>query len=86
MTKLSKESVDYSKGTAEKHCGICQHFRKYGHDHSGKCGIVEGEIDPEYWCDKFEKSLRSSIKDAVKEHKTKFTNVNDIDEGDHEYR
>jgi High potential iron-sulfur protein len=93
MSKLTKKEVDYSKGTAEKHCGICHHFRKYGHDHSGKCAIVEGEIDPEDWCKRFEKSLRSTISDAAKEYMKPKEHINaklikskENDDGDHEYR
>jgi hypothetical protein len=46
--KASKQSVHYSRGMKSKHCGICQHFRP---PHS--CELVEGKIDPEYWCEKF---------------------------------
>jgi len=55
MAKLSKESVDYSKGLPDAHCGICEHYRH------GTCLIVEGEIEPDYWCEKFMPGLRSTI-------------------------
>ena len=55
MAKLSKESVDYSKGTPEAHCGICEHYRH------GTCLIVEGDIDPNYRCKEFERGLRDTI-------------------------
>jgi hypothetical protein len=46
--KASKQSVHYSQGMKTRHCGICQHFQP---PHS--CEVVEGKIDPEYWCEKF---------------------------------
>ena len=57
--KLSKESVDYGKGTEEEHCGICEHYRH------GLCTEVEGAIEPDYWCQKFEHGLRSTITRAA---------------------
>jgi hypothetical protein len=53
--KLSKDAVDYSKGTPEAHCGICEHYRH------GTCLIVEGAIEPDMWCEKFKPGLRSTI-------------------------
>jgi hypothetical protein len=55
MSKFTKNEVDYSKGTPEAHCGICEHYRH------GLCIIVEGGIEPDYWCKKFEHGVRSTI-------------------------
>lgn len=43
--KVSKESVDYSKGMASTHCGNCGHFHP-----PGACEKVAGHIDPDMWC------------------------------------
>lgn len=59
MAKLSKSAVDYSKGTPDEHCGICEHYRH------GGCLIVEGAVEPDYWCDKFKHGLRSTITRAA---------------------
>ena len=59
MAKLSKESVDYSKGTPEAHCGICEHYRH------GTCTEVEGAIEPDYWCKRFELGVRATIVKAA---------------------
>lgn len=50
--KVSKESVDYSHGMPARHCGICVHFQS---PHS--CERVEGDIDPDYWCELFKKKI-----------------------------
>jgi hypothetical protein len=55
MAKLTKEAVGYSKGTPDAHCGICEHYRH------GTCLIVEGGIEPDYWCDKYRAGLRDTI-------------------------
>lgn len=47
-SKVSKESVDYSLGKKESHCGICAHFEE-----PNSCEIVEGKIDPAFWCKRF---------------------------------
>lgn len=44
----SKASVDYSKGMASSHCGICGHFHA---PHA--CEKVAGHIDPDMWCKLF---------------------------------
>lgn len=59
MAKLTKESVDYSKGTPEAHCGICEHYRH------GMCLIVEGAIEPDFWCEKFQPGVRATIVKAA---------------------
>ena len=59
MPKLSKESVDYKKGAPEHHCGICEYYRH------GTCLIVEGPIEPDYGCKKYEPGLRATITKAA---------------------
>ena len=59
IAKLSKESVDYSKGLPDAHCGICEHYRH------GTCLIVEGEIDPNFWCNRFRHGVRATIVKAA---------------------
>lgn len=49
-TKVTKASVDYSKGMATSRCGICEHFQK-----PDSCTKVAGRIDPQYWCRLFKK-------------------------------
>lgn len=59
MTKYTKEAVDYSRGMQDRHCGsvfkddkgYCKHFEK-----PSSCKLVEGFINPIYWCRKFEKA------------------------------
>ncbi len=46
--KLSKTSVNYSKGMGKTKCKNCAHF--VGRD---VCRIVAGYVDPNYWCQKF---------------------------------
>jgi hypothetical protein len=48
--KKLKSEVQYSKGMASKHCGICEHFRP---PHS--CVKVIGAIDRTYWCELFKR-------------------------------
>lgn len=48
--KASKASVQYSLGMKSAHCGICRHFQP---PHG--CEVVRGEIEPDYWCRKFER-------------------------------
>ena len=47
--KLSKESVDYSKGMKTSHCGICRFYL------GGFCSKVFGPIDPSMWCKLFKR-------------------------------
>lgn len=60
--KKAKKEVNYSLGMKESHCGkafsddsgYCQHF--IGKQAStGKCEVVEGPINPVYWCELFKK-------------------------------
>ncbi len=63
MPKLSKESVNYSKGMPHSHCGptrlgdpwYCRHFIGKTPGRIGACRLVEGGIQPEMWCKKWSK-------------------------------
>lgn len=44
--KVSKASVDYSKGMGDTRCRDCAHFNRT----SQTCQFVEGHIDPAWWC------------------------------------
>jgi hypothetical protein len=46
--KLSKSSVNYSKGMGKTRCRNCSHYAG-----AGVCRLVAGEINPDYWCRKF---------------------------------
>jgi len=59
MTKYTKSEVGYSYGKPHAHCGLCEHYR------AGSCEIVQGDIRPDYWCEKFKKGLRQTIEAAV---------------------
>lgn len=59
MPKLSKDAVDYSKGLPDAHCGICEYYR------AGQCLLVAGDIDPNYWCDRFKAGVRATIVKAA---------------------
>lgn len=48
--KMTKEAAGYSKGTKEKHCGVCEHYGRH------ECSIVAGKIFPAMWCRYFEKA------------------------------
>ena len=50
-TKRTKESVNYSKGNAEEHCGICRHYIE-----PNGCELVEGHIVPSFWCRLFKRA------------------------------
>lgn len=58
--KYQKSEVDYKKGLPQAHCGICEHYR------NGRCSLVEGPIDSTFWCNKFHRSLRKTVTDAVR--------------------
>ena len=58
--KYHKSEVDYSQGKPHAHCGLCVHYRFHA------CEIVIGVILPEMWCNKFKKSLRSTIREATR--------------------
>jgi hypothetical protein len=44
-SRVKKTSVDYSRGMADRRCGLCTYFQK-----PDGCEKVAGRIDPEYWC------------------------------------
>jgi hypothetical protein len=60
MLKASKQSVDYSRGMKEHHCGhsfegdegYCRHFIEppKGAADLGACEKVSGAISRVYWC------------------------------------
>ncbi|HEY6021570.1 MAG TPA: hypothetical protein VIY48_17290 [Candidatus Paceibacterota bacterium] len=70
MSKFSKESVNYSRGMKDSHCGkvfsddkgYCRHFSHLSVNEEGKmsgeCQIVSGDINPIYWCKKFDKAKK----------------------------
>lgn len=49
FTKLLKKEVDYSPGKDMSHCSQCKHYNNH------KCELVQGKINPTYWCVKFSK-------------------------------
>lgn len=62
--KLSKDETDYSLGMQNTHCGpvfhndqgYCDHYRgDKGSLRFGSCEVVEGSINPVYWCNRFKK-------------------------------
>jgi hypothetical protein len=55
MGKVSKESVNYRHGTSERHCGNCVMFRLHPPDfESGACTLVQGIIEEDDVCDRWE--------------------------------
>ena len=67
MTKLTKEETNYSRGMIHSHCGkvfpndngYCKHFiRHHEATSNGECQIVDGPIDPVYWCTEFAKARK----------------------------
>ncbi len=46
-----KESVDYSKGNKDEHCGNCRHFEII---RPNGCELVIGKILPSMWCELWE--------------------------------
>lgn len=67
MTKLTKEQANYSRGMINSHCGkvfdndraYCKHFIRHHEDTDlGECEVVQGAINPVYWCSKFSKAKK----------------------------
>lgn len=65
MPKFTKQETDYSRGHADSHCGkvfaddkgYCKHFQRNGAAlGKGTCSLVDGEIDPIFWCTKWQRS------------------------------
>lgn len=63
-SKLPKDEVNYSRGLIHSHCGpcfkddkwSCEHYQGHPAPASGRCEIVEGEIKPIMWCEKFKRA------------------------------
>ena len=62
--KLTKESVNFGNGMIHSHCGkVFPNDNDYYKHYSGaadvmvpgKCSIVEGDIRPTGWCERFER-------------------------------
>ena len=51
-SKVSKKSVNYSKGMPKAHCSICTHWRH------GKCTEVQGKIWHSMWCELFKRAQK----------------------------
>lgn len=49
MAKLSKMEVDYGPAKGADRCEKCEHYLD-----PRQCELVAGDIDPAYWCEKFE--------------------------------
>lgn len=47
--KATKASVSYSPGMGQTRCRNCRHFLA-----PSACALVQGVIDPEYWCERFQ--------------------------------
>lgn len=66
--KLTKEEVHYSRGHVHSHCGprwtddtyTCRHFlsQSISLNRDGKCELVEGVIQPSYWCDRYQRAKK----------------------------
>lgn len=59
MSKVSQESVNYRPATGAKHCGNCVMY----HDHV--CTLVDGNIEPDHVCDRWESKVEDKKVDAV---------------------
>ena len=55
--KLPKAQVDYSPGKGKDRCRNCKNFL------GSTCRVVEGKIDPDYWCTKFQQNHLGVIDD-----------------------
>lgn len=51
MDKLDKKSVNYSPGMRTRRCLLCEHYIE-----PRRCEIVEGDIRPDYWCERFKRA------------------------------
>lgn len=57
--KQPKSAVNYSLGG--DHCGACTHFiDENERTETGRCELVEGTIDEDYWCKLFKRKRRGS--------------------------
>lgn len=57
--KRSQDEVNYREGSSDERCGLCEYYR------GTKCAIVEGEIDADYVCDRFEAKKKGGTKSAA---------------------
>ena len=53
--KKPKSEVDYSRGMARAHCGICRYFVE-NQGSAATCKKVAGVVSDGYWCKLFKKS------------------------------
>jgi hypothetical protein len=65
MSKLPKNDVAYQHGDVDRHCGPVFHDDKFYCEHFiprktrlGLCEGVAGAIDPEYWCERYERAKK----------------------------
>ena len=72
MAKASKESVDYSRGHSDAHCGICEHYEGQRKPNgSGPCEVVEGTVRYPMWCKRFRhETVRADLRRAADKHET----------------
>jgi hypothetical protein len=54
--KHTQASVDYSPGMPQSKCEICRHFLP-----PEACALVEGPIDPQFWCELFERAKMNEL-------------------------
>lgn len=52
--KASKDDANYRRGTPEKHCANCKHYREASAG-AGSCTKVAGTIGPKMMSDYYEK-------------------------------
>lgn len=53
-SKLSKRSVEYSRGDGHDQCAGCTHWQARGADNLSTCAVTEGLVRTTNWCKKFE--------------------------------
>lgn len=70
MAKVSKASVDYSRGHRSAHCGICEHYEgRRKPNGSGPCEVVEGTVSYPMWCRRFKhETVRADLRRAADKH------------------
>ena len=68
MTKSAKEDVHYGPGMLHSHCGptfhddrlYCKHFQpSAASGRDGGCDVVQGKIDPTFWCELYSRVKKS---------------------------
>lgn len=79
--KLTKIAVKYEHpAQGPHHCSQCVHFQVEAPKH---CEIVEGIIQPEDWCKKFEEKQMSEHKKKHAGHGVKSTHITHHHDGSH---